>query len=83
MLQKLRNGCKICALVAAVILPSLAYAEHEGIHWGKDWDNGRDHGRKDPPISVVPEANAGWVLVPVMGVILLVSSVRLFRTKKA
>jgi hypothetical protein len=36
-----------------------------------------------PPVTVVPEANTGWVLVPVMGVILLVSSVRLFRARKA
>ncbi len=89
MLQNFRTGCKICALIAAVVLPSLAYAEHESINWGKDsdhgrdWDHGRDRGHKDPPITVVPEANTGWVLVPVMGVILLVSSVRLFRARKA
>jgi hypothetical protein len=90
MLKNLLNGCKACALIAAVVLPSLAYADHRDIDWGKGWDHGKDsdHGRdrdhgKMPPVTVVPEANTGWVLVPVMGVILLVSSVRLVRARKA
>jgi hypothetical protein len=28
MLKNLLNGCKACALIAAVVLPSLAYADH-------------------------------------------------------
>jgi hypothetical protein len=84
MFKNLRSGCKICGLAAALLLPSLAYAEHKDIDWGKGWDRGRDHEHKGmPPVTVVPEANTGWVLVPVMGVILLVSSVRLFRARKA
>lgn len=90
MFKNLRNGCKICALAAALLLPSLAYADHKDIDWGKggdrgkDWDRGGDREDKGmPPVTVVPEANTGWVLVPVMGVILLVSSVRLFRARKA
>jgi hypothetical protein len=87
MLKKFLNGCKACVLIAAIVLPSLAYADHKDIDWGKGWDNGKDwdHGRghKDPPVSAVPEPNTGWVLVPVLGAILLVSSVRLFRARKA
>jgi hypothetical protein len=89
MLNNLRNSCKACALIAAVVLPSLAYADHRDIDWGKswdhgkDWDRGRDRGHKDPPVSSVPEASTGWVLVPVLGAILLVSSVRLFKARKA
>jgi hypothetical protein len=89
MLKKFYNGCKLSALIAAVVLPSLAYADHRDIDWGKgwdrgkDWDHGRDRGHKDPPVSVVPEPNTGWVLAPVLGAILLVSSVRLFKARKA
>ena len=83
MLNNLRNGCKIGALIAALVLPSLAHAEHEGIHWGRDFDHGRDWKHRDPVISTVPEANPGIVLIPVMGAIFLVSSIRLLRTRKA
>ena len=79
-----------------MILPALAYADRDndkGNHWrGDNDDHGRadndDHGRGDndehhgnPRISAVPEANAGWVLVPFMGAVLLFSARRLFREK--
>jgi hypothetical protein len=80
---------KVYALVAAsLILPALAYADHDndrGIHWRNDI--GEHHGRDnddrhgDPRISAVPEANAGWVLVPFLGAVLLFSARHLFRGK--
>lgn len=83
MIRILRHGCKVSALLAALVLPSLAYAEHKEWDWDRDrdWGRDRDH-RKAPPVVAVPEANTGWVLAPVMGAILLVSSVRLLRTRK-
>jgi hypothetical protein len=72
---------KVCALVAAsLILPALAYADREndrGNH-GRG-DNNERHG--NPRISAVPEANAGWVLVPFFGAVLLFSARHLFRGK--
>jgi hypothetical protein len=81
---------KVCALVAvSSILPALAYADHDNdrsIHWRGD--NDEHHGRVDnddrhgdPHISAVPEANAGWVLVPFLGAVLLFSARHLFRGK--
>ena len=62
---------KVCALLAAtLILPALAYA---------GTDNGNQNGRDEIP--VVPEANAGWVLIPFFGVVLLFSARQLFRAK--
>ena len=63
-----------------MILPALAYADHDNdrsIHWRGD----NDDRRGDPYISAVPEANAGWVLVPFMGAVLLFSARKLFREK--
>jgi hypothetical protein len=37
----------------------------------------------DPRISAVPETNAGWVLVPFFGAVLLFSARHLFRGKVA
>jgi len=81
---------KVCALVAAsLILPALAYADRDndrGNH-GRG-DNDEHHGKGDnnerhgnPRISAVPEANAGWVLVPFFGAVLLFSARHLFRGK--
>jgi hypothetical protein len=63
-----------------LILPALAYAEHDNNRsiLGRG-DNDEHHG--DPHISAVPEANAGWVLVPFMGAVLLFSARKLFREK--
>jgi hypothetical protein len=79
------NVRKVCALVAAsLILPALAYADHDN-----DKDSYRDnHGRGDkddhygdPRISAVPEANTGIVLIPFVGAVLLFSSLQLLRLK--
>ena len=81
---------KVYALVAAsLILPALAYA-HRDNDKGNDGrgDNDQHHGNGDnnerhgnPRISAVPEANAGWVLVPFFGAVLLFSARNLFRGK--
>ena len=81
---------KVCALVAAsLILPALAYADRDNDkdnHWRAD--NDEHHGRGDndkhqgnQQVPVVPEANAGWVLVPFIGAVLLFSARKLFREK--
>jgi hypothetical protein len=79
---------KVCALAAAsLILPALAYADRDndrGNHWRGDNDEHHGSGGErqgDPRISAVPEANAGWVLVPFMGAVLLFSARKLFREK--
>jgi hypothetical protein len=72
---------KVCALVAAsLILPALAYADRDNdrVNHGRG-DNNERHG--NPRISAVPEANAGWVLVPFFGAVLLFSARHLFRGK--
>ena len=76
---------KVCALVAAtLILPQLAHGgEHRGLfengeHRWEDHDRDKDN---DRPIPVVPEANAGWVLIPFFGTILLFTSRQFFRAK--
>jgi hypothetical protein len=72
---------KVCALVAAsLILPALAYADRDNdrVNHGKGDNNER---RGNPRISAVPEANAGWVLVPFFGAVLLFSARHLFRGK--
>ena len=83
---------KVYALVAAsLILPALAYADRDNDkdnHWRADndehhgrGDNDKRHG--DPHVSAVPEANAGWVLIPFFGAVLLFSARNLFREKVA
>jgi hypothetical protein len=75
---------KTCVLVAAtLILPALAYADRD-----HDRDNNRDgheqrggHRDRDDHIPVVPEANAGWVLLPFVGAVLLFSWRQLSRAK--
>ena len=65
---------KICALMAAIlILPGLAFAGHDHGKGNDDENNGRENNRKDKDIPVVPEANAGWVLIPFFGAVLLFS----------
>ena len=59
---------KVCALVAAtLVLPVLAFG---GTDNGKG-NNGNQYGRDK--VSAVPEANAGWVLIPFVGAVLLFS----------
>lgn len=87
---------KVCALVtASIILPVLAYADHDSGKWNKgDKDEHRwgekdehrwgDHDTdkdRDKHIPVVPEANAGWVLIPFFGAVLLFSWRQFSRAK--
>jgi len=70
---------KICALVAVtLILPALAYAGHDNGKGNDGENNGRGNERQIP---VVPEANAEWVLIPFLGVVLVFSARQLFRKK--
>jgi hypothetical protein len=72
-----KRVCRICALVAAaLVLPVLAYA---GTDNGKG-NNGQNKGHhKDPP--VVPEVNPVWMLLPISGVVMLLSWRRISRAK--
>jgi hypothetical protein len=82
----------LSAVVAvAIALPALAYADHDngrGTHWRADNDEHHARGDNDKhqgnqQIPVVPEANAGWVLIPFLGAVLLFSARNLFRGKVA
>jgi hypothetical protein len=90
MKHKIHNSIsKVCALTAAtLVLPVLAYADHDSGKGNKadndrkgDSDERGDRG--DKQIPVVPEANAGWVLVPFFGAVLWFSSRRLFSANLA
>ena len=82
---------KGCALVAAtLVLPALAYArDHDDNDRAisRDSDGHRADGRdrddrdRDSHIPIVPEANAGWVLIPFVGAVLLFSWRRFSRAK--
>ncbi len=74
---------KVCALVAAtLILPALAYAGQHGQGGNGQGGNGQG-GNGQGNIPAAPEANAGWVLVPFFGAVLLFSARQLFRAKAA
>jgi hypothetical protein len=77
--------CPLSALVAAsIVLPALAYAGHDNdknSDRGDDRRGDNDNRHGDPHISAVPEVNAGWVLMPFMGAVLLFSARKLFREK--
>ena len=76
---------KVCALTAAtLIVPSLAFARHDKDNDDKgksvrnelakdNDDKGKDKDRDSKTVPVVPEANAGWVLIPFVGAVLLFS----------
>ena len=75
---------RCCALVAAtLVLPALAYADRDhdrGNSRDNDEHRGDDRDRDDH-IPIVPEANAGWVLIPFVGAVLLFSWRRFSRAK--
>jgi hypothetical protein len=80
--SRLRSLCAV--LATAIALPVLAYADHDN---DKNSDRG-NHGRGDnnerngtQRIPVVPEANAGWVLIPFFGAVLFFSARNLFPGK--
>jgi hypothetical protein len=71
---------KTWALVAvALILPVLAHAK-DGGKKGEHEDNKGNNGHHGK-VPVVPAANAGWVLLPFVGAVLLLSWRQLSRVK--
>lgn len=83
---------KGCALIAAtLVLPALAYADRDhddhdrGISRDSDEHRAGDRDRDDRDrychIPIVPEASAGWVLIPFVGAVLLFSWRRFSRAK--
>jgi hypothetical protein len=90
--QLQKRVCKVCTLAAAcLILPALAYADHDSgnfdeHHWRGDsdehhWRGDNDEHHGDPRISAVSEANTGIVLIPFAGAVLLFSSLQLLRLR--
>ena len=78
--------CKrACVLVAAtMMLPLLAFAGGHDSSDRKDenrWGDHDTHGDRDRHVPVVPETNAGWVLVPFLGAVLLFSARRFYRAE--
>jgi hypothetical protein len=71
---------KISALVgAALLLPALAFAGTDNGKGNDGQNNGKQNGRDK--IAVTPEANTGWAILPIAGVVLLLSWRHLTRTK--
>jgi hypothetical protein len=71
---------KVCALVAAtLVLPALAYADRDNDKGEKGEKS--EHKGKGSDIPTVPEANAGWVLIPFVGAVLLFSWRQFCRAK--
>ena len=64
-------------MAAVLILPALAFAGHDNGKGNDRENNGREDNRgdkdRDRDIPVVPEASAGWVLIPFVGAVLLFS----------
>ena len=78
----LNNLRKVAAMVAAIlIVPALAFAGQDNGKGNNGQNNGKGNGRTDAPIPVVPEANAGWVLIPFVGAVLLFSWRQFCRAK--
>ena len=75
----LRNHVrKLSALVAAcLIIPAMAYAGSDNGNGNGGQNNGNQNGRHKVP--AVPEVNTALVLIPVLGAILLFSSVKALR----
>jgi hypothetical protein len=75
---------KLCALVAATLIPVLSYAGTDNGNGNGGQNNGNQNGHNkggNLPVPAVPEANAGWVLIPFFGAVLLFSARQLFRAK--
>jgi hypothetical protein len=80
--SRLQNRLRLaCALLATTLfLPVLAYAGTDNGKGNDGQNNGNQNGHNKIP--VVPEANAGWVLIPFFGAV-LVFSWRQFSRPKA
>ena len=78
---------KACALVAAVFtLPALSFAgtDHGSGNDGENNGNqyGRDKDKGDPSVASAPEFNSAIVLIPVVGAVLVFSSLQMLRRRK-
>jgi hypothetical protein len=85
-------GSGLALAAATVALPVLVYVGLNGSNQtgnnqtgnnqtGNDQNGDNQNG--DGHITVVPEPNAGWVLVPFFGAVLLFSSRQFFRANSA
>jgi hypothetical protein len=73
-----KRVCKTCALVAAALtLPVLAYA---GTDNGKG-NSGQNNGKQNGHLAVPEELSPVWMLLPISGVVMLLSWQRLSRAK--
>ena len=71
---------KLSALVAAcLIIPAVAYAGSDNGNGNGGLNNGNQNGRNKPP--AVPEVNTALVLIPVLGAVLLFSTVQALRKR--
>jgi hypothetical protein len=78
----------ISAVVATIVIPSVVYFGHSSGKNDNSDAKGANQGRitanqRDVPISTVPEANTGMVLLPFVGAVLVFSSLHLFRAQAA
>jgi hypothetical protein len=75
--DRIRNIC--VSVAAALILPALTYAGTDKGNGNDGQNNGNQNGHHKAP--AVPEANAGLVLAPLVGAVLLLSWRQLARAK--
>jgi hypothetical protein len=74
------NVRKLSALVAAcLIIPAVAYAGSDNGNGNGGQNNGNQNGKNKVP--AVPEVNTTFVLIPVLGAVLLFSSVQALRKR--
>jgi hypothetical protein len=79
----LGNVGKILALGSAVlVIPVLAFVG-QTLGNGSAPGTGSGNSGGSPPIRTVPEANAGLVLIPFFGAVVLFSSLHVMRAKAA
>jgi hypothetical protein len=79
MYPRFHRVCKVSALLAAtLILPVLTFA---GNNQGGNNNNQGGNNNNQGKVPVAPEANAGWVLIPFFGTVLLFSARQFFRAK--
>jgi hypothetical protein len=77
----LKRISKIGALlVAAAVLPTLAYAGTDKGNGNGGTNNGKQNGH---PVPAVAEVNPAWVLVPFAGAVLVYSWRRFSRTRES
>ena len=85
MKSEFRFFTKVCGIATATLmLSSVANArEHDWNFFDGWWHHDRDPVKEHRvrSVPVLPEANAGWVLIPFLGAVVLFSSRRLWLAK--